>query len=67
MGTGALSHRVKPEGCQADHSPPTSAEVKNTWIYTPTPTYAFMTLCLILPPNIIRIITLRYEMGYEIK
>jgi hypothetical protein len=24
------------------HSPPTSAEVKNTWIYTSTPPYVFM-------------------------
>jgi hypothetical protein len=29
-------------GGKADHSPPTSAEVKNTWIYTSTPPYAFM-------------------------
>jgi hypothetical protein len=27
---------------EADHSPPTSAAVKNTWIYTSTPSYAFM-------------------------
>jgi hypothetical protein len=26
----------------AEHSPPTSAEVKKTWIYTSTPLYAFM-------------------------
>jgi hypothetical protein len=26
---------------EADHSPPTSAEVKKTWIYTSTPPYAF--------------------------
>jgi hypothetical protein len=34
---GALSPRR-----EADHSPPTSADVKNTWIYTSTPPYAFM-------------------------
>jgi len=28
MGTGALSLRVKRPGCEADHSPPSSAEVK---------------------------------------
>jgi hypothetical protein len=24
-------------GCEADHLPPTSAEVKKTWVYTSTP------------------------------
>jgi hypothetical protein len=36
---GVLSPGVKRE---AAHSPPTTAEVKNTWIYTSTPPYAFM-------------------------
>jgi hypothetical protein len=31
-----------PQGRGADHSPPTSAEVKKMWIYTSTPPYAFM-------------------------
>jgi hypothetical protein len=31
---GVLSAGVKQQGRQADHSPPTSAEVKKTWIYT---------------------------------
>jgi hypothetical protein len=39
---GALSPGAKRPGREADHSPPTSAEVKNTWIYTPTPPYVFM-------------------------
>jgi hypothetical protein len=30
----ALSPRVKRPGCEADHSPPLSAEVKKIWIYT---------------------------------
>jgi hypothetical protein len=34
---GALSRRVKRPGCEADHSPPSSAEVKNAWNYTSTP------------------------------
>jgi hypothetical protein len=38
---GALSPGVKRPGREADHSPPTSAEVKKTWIYTSTPPYAF--------------------------
>jgi hypothetical protein len=29
-------------GSEADHSPPSSAEVKNTWIYTSTLPYVFM-------------------------
>jgi hypothetical protein len=32
----------KVAGREADHSPPTSAEVKKMWIYTSTPPYAFM-------------------------
>jgi hypothetical protein len=42
-----LSPGVKRTGCEADHSPPTSAERKNTWTYTSTPPYAFMVYCLI--------------------
>jgi hypothetical protein len=41
MGTGDLSPEVKRPGLEADHSPPTSAEVKKMWIYTSTPPYAF--------------------------
>jgi hypothetical protein len=37
-----LPRGVKWQGRKADHSPPTSAEVKKMWIYTSTPTYAFM-------------------------
>jgi hypothetical protein len=42
MGTGALSPGGKRPGCEVDQSAPTSAEVKKMWIYTSTPTYAFM-------------------------
>jgi hypothetical protein len=34
---GALSPGLKRPWRVADHSPPTSAEVKKTWIYTSTP------------------------------
>jgi hypothetical protein len=34
--TGTLSQGVKRPGCEADHSPPFSAEVKNAWSYTST-------------------------------
>jgi hypothetical protein len=33
---------VKRQGRKANHSTPTSAEVKKMWIYTSTPPYAFM-------------------------
>jgi hypothetical protein len=32
-------------GGEADHLPPSSAEVKNAWSYTSTPQYAFMAWC----------------------
>jgi hypothetical protein len=38
----ALSPRVKRPGREADHSPPANAEVKEIWIYTSAPPYAFM-------------------------
>jgi hypothetical protein len=44
---GALSPGIKRQGSEADHSPPTSADVKITWIYTSTPPYVFMAQCLI--------------------
>jgi len=34
---GALSLGLKLPGREADHSPPSSAEVKNVWSYTSTP------------------------------
>jgi hypothetical protein len=37
-----LSPEVKRQEHEADHSPPTSAEVKKTWVYTSTLPYAFM-------------------------
>jgi hypothetical protein len=40
--TGALSPEVKRPGREADHSPPSNAEFKKTWVYTSTPPYAFM-------------------------
>jgi hypothetical protein len=42
MGTGGSFLRGK-----ADHSPPTSAEIKKTWVYTSTHPYVFMAKCLI--------------------
>jgi hypothetical protein len=34
--------RVKRQVREADHSPPASAEVKETWVYTSIPPYALM-------------------------
>jgi hypothetical protein len=34
---GALSLGLKRQGREADHSPPSSAEVKEAWSYTSTP------------------------------
>jgi hypothetical protein len=47
MGTGSCFPGLKWPGREADHSPPTSAEVKKMWIYTSTLPYAFMGQCLI--------------------
>jgi hypothetical protein len=38
---------VKRPGREADHSPPSSVEVKNAWSYTSTPQYIFMAWCLV--------------------
>jgi hypothetical protein len=43
--TGALSLGIKRPGREADHSPPSSAKVKNAWSYTSAPRYALMAWC----------------------
>jgi hypothetical protein len=45
--SGALSLGVKRPGRATDHSPPSSAEVKNAWNYAFTPQYVFMAWCLV--------------------
>jgi hypothetical protein len=40
--SGVLLPGIKRPGRETDHSPPASAEVKKTWIYTSTPPYVFM-------------------------
>jgi hypothetical protein len=45
MVPGTLSLGVKRPGREADHSPPSSSEVKNAWNYTSTLQYAFMAWC----------------------
>jgi len=44
---GVISLEVKHLGCKADHSPPSSAEVKNVWSYTFAPQYILMVWCLV--------------------
>jgi hypothetical protein len=53
--TGCGAHRasytidmiagVQRPGCEADHSPLSSAKIKNAWSYTPVPQCAFMAWC----------------------
>jgi hypothetical protein len=43
---GALPLEVKVSEHEADHSPPSSGEIKNAWNYTFTPTHVFMAWCL---------------------
>jgi hypothetical protein len=46
MGIWALSQGIKRPGREVDHSPPSSAEVKNAWSYTSIlPQYVFMPWC----------------------
>jgi hypothetical protein len=45
--TGGLFLGVKRPGCEADHSPSSSSEVKNAWRYTSTPQFIFMAWCLL--------------------
>jgi hypothetical protein len=42
---GSLSLVVKRPGREADHSPPSSAEVNNVWSYTSSPQYALTAWC----------------------
>jgi hypothetical protein len=44
---GALSLRVKRQGREANHSPPSSSEVKNAGRYTSIPQYVFMAWYLV--------------------
>jgi hypothetical protein len=44
--TEGLSPGIKRPGREADHSTPSSAEVKNVWSYTSTLQYIFMAWCL---------------------
>jgi hypothetical protein len=45
--TMAVSLGIERPGLEADHSHPSSSEVKNAWRYTSTPQYVFMAWCLV--------------------
>jgi hypothetical protein len=47
MSTGDLFLGVKWLGHEAYYSTPSTAEVTNVWSYTSTPSYIFITWCLI--------------------
>jgi hypothetical protein len=47
-GTGVPLSGGKAAGREADHLPPSSAEVKNAWSYASIPQYSFMAWCLVL-------------------
>jgi len=47
MGTGGSFPGLKRPLREADHSPPSSSEIKNAWRYTTTPQYVFMAWCLV--------------------
>jgi hypothetical protein len=60
---GAFYLGVKRPGHEADHSLPSSAEVKNAWSCTSTPQYVFMAWCLVNHRNNFTF-TFRYVPNY---
>jgi len=47
MGTAGFSPGINWPGRVANHSPSSSAEIKNAWSYTSTSTYVFMAWYLV--------------------
>jgi hypothetical protein len=45
---GAISPKAKRPGCEVDHAPPSSAEVRFAWSCISTPPCVFMAWCLII-------------------
>jgi hypothetical protein len=62
----AISQGVKRPGHEADHSPPSSDEVKNAWSYTSPPQYVFRALCLIKHRDNFTVTLLDYIILYYI-
>jgi hypothetical protein len=48
MGIGGSATVVKRLGCEAYHSPPSSAKVKSEWSHTSIPQYVLTVWCLIM-------------------
>jgi hypothetical protein len=48
---GTLTAGIRRPEREADNSPPSNVEVKNTWNYTSTPQYVFMAWCLAKEKN----------------
>jgi hypothetical protein len=47
VGSGGLSPGIKQLGCEADHSAPVSAKVKECMAFYLRPQYVFMAWCLV--------------------
>jgi hypothetical protein len=47
MRTGSFSVRVKRPGCEANHSPPSSPEIRNCGAIPPLPRHGFTVGCII--------------------
>jgi hypothetical protein len=58
---GSVYPGVKQPRREADHSPPTSAEIKKTWVYTSTPPQVFMAQCLISYVQVQIYVTLQWR------
>ena len=58
---GAPSSGVKRQGHELEHSSPSSAEVKNEWIYTSTLSYAFIVCTRTVLPFPLKDFFLEYE------
>jgi hypothetical protein len=47
VSTGSSFHGAKWQGHEADHSPPSNAEVKDVWSCISTPLYVFIVWCFV--------------------
>jgi hypothetical protein len=59
--TAALYVGLKRQGREANHPPPSSAEVKNKWSYTSIPQYVFRSWCLIKHRDNFTFLPVRYS------
>jgi hypothetical protein len=61
---GVLTPDVKRSGREADHSPPSSVEVKNAWSYASTLQYVFMVWRLVKHKDLIFLAILKHSFAY---